>query len=63
MSHTRVTIPVRWVTEKLPDGCTSLAMYVNGTPAGTFIWDGDNLVEAPPGKPHETIETKNQVHV
>lgn len=41
MSGVRVTLPVRWTVEEVDTGAHLLHLYVNGAPAGAFVWDAE----------------------
>jgi hypothetical protein len=47
MSSARLTIPVRWTVEESDTGAHLLHLFVNGAPAGTFVWDGQTLTMQP----------------
>ncbi len=60
MTH-RLSIPCRWQVDDLPDGCKLLRLFINGAPAGVFLWDGTTLTETKPGDPHNP-DTKGYDH-
>jgi hypothetical protein len=56
MSHARVTIPIRWAVEEVDTGAHLLRLFLNGAPAGVFIWDGQTLTLQP------AEDNKNETH-